>query len=120
MIRLISAQQLCEHYGIPTVRTVRTMRQNGLAAIRLGKAYLYDTADVDAFLQAKKTCPAPIVAPPSNGCPGEAPSTSSGMSKAASAAVARALLSADRLKRPSPRLSGQVIALPVGRESQAN
>lgn len=44
MTRLLTDRQLCEQYGIPSPRTVRTMRQQGLPSVRLGRAYLFDAA----------------------------------------------------------------------------
>jgi excisionase family DNA binding protein len=55
MTRLLTAEQVCAEYGIPLPRTLRTMRQRGLPAMKLGKAYLFDSADVEAFIQAAKT-----------------------------------------------------------------
>ena len=54
-------KQLVADFGLPSVRTVRTMRQKGLPAVRLGKAYLYDPQDVSAFIAQRKVsaCPAP-------------------------------------------------------------
>lgn len=52
--RLMTAQQVADHFGIPSYRTLRTMRANGLPAVRLGKAYLFDPADVAAFIEAAK------------------------------------------------------------------
>lgn len=59
MTRLLTDRQLCEQYGIPSPRTVRTMRQQGLPSVKLGRAYLFDAADVEAFIAGKKetSCP---------------------------------------------------------------
>lgn len=59
MERLLTDQQVCDLFGIPTPRTVRTMRQQGLRAARIGKAYLYDPADVRAFIAARMQSAAP-------------------------------------------------------------
>jgi excisionase family DNA binding protein len=114
MARLLTAEQVCEQFGVPSPRTVRTMRQQGLAAVRLGKAYLFDAADVEAFIQAKKECPAQIAAPGYTGSPTEARSTSCGMSGEQSASALRARMIADRLKKPSRHTSANVIDLQAG------
>lgn len=111
--RLLTAEQVCEHFGIPSPRTVRTMRQHGLAGVRLGKAYLFDAADVQAFIESRKECHAQIR---DTGCDGSqpgAPITSHGMKRAANDSALRAQATADRLKKLSKRSSGQVIALPT-------
>lgn len=52
--RLLTAEQVAETFGIPSPRTVRTMRADGLPAVRLGKCYLYDPDDVRGFIQSRK------------------------------------------------------------------
>lgn len=107
--RLLTAEQDCEHFGIPKVRTVRTMRQQGSAAVRLGKSYLFDPADVAAFTEAKKECPAPIAAPASTGSQSAAPYISCGISAVQSASAQRAQAIAAKMKKPSQPSLGQVI-----------
>lgn len=102
MIRLMTAQQVCDHFGIPSPRTIKTMRQKGLAGVRLGKAYLFDAADVAAYIQDKKTSLAQTVALASNGLQNARRSTSSGSPVALGEFALRALESASRLKKPSP------------------
>lgn len=115
MTRLLTAEQVCEQFGIPSPRTVRTMRQQGLAGVRLGKAYLFDAADVQAFIEAKKDrpCPDPTKAQNCDGSRPGNPTTSPGMRKAANDSVQRALATAAKLKKLSKRSSAQVIALPT-------
>jgi len=55
MTRLMTAQEVAENFGIPSVRTVRTMRADGLPAVRLGKGYLFERADVEAFRRASRS-----------------------------------------------------------------
>ena len=60
MPALLTAQQVADEFGLPSVRTLRTMRARGLPAVPLGKAYLFDRADVERFIENAKvtTCPA--------------------------------------------------------------
>lgn len=53
-VRLMTAEQIKQDFGLPSVRTVRTMRDRGLPSVKLGKAYLYDHADVVAFIRRAK------------------------------------------------------------------
>ena len=119
MTRLLTAEQLVSDYGIPGIRSVRTMRQQGLAAVRIGKAYLFRAADVEAFIESRLECLAPTVDRACTGFPSEAPTTSCGMSAGPSASVQRARQTADKLKRRSPNSSAQVIDLQPARKNQA-
>lgn len=113
--RLLTAAQVCEHYGIPNPRTVsRTMRQQGLPGVRIGKTYLFDPADVEAFIAARKEvpCPAPTKAPGCAGSPDGAAITSPGTRKAANASAQQARLTSARLKQLSRHGSAHIIALP--------
>lgn len=111
--RLMTAEQLCREFGIPSPRTVRTMRQQGLAAVRLGKAYLFDPADVESFIQARKECHAPTPDRNSHGSPSVAHTTSGGMSAAQSASAARARQISEKLKKRSPSTLRQAIVSPA-------
>jgi hypothetical protein len=104
--RLLTAQQVCDLFGVPSERTLRTMRQQGLAAVRLGKAYLYDESDIASFIEAKK-CRAPTEARACTGSRIAKPSTSSGMSEGQSAFGQLARQTAAKLKRPLPGSSQQ-------------
>lgn len=117
--RLLTAEQLCETFGIPSPRTVRTMRQQGLAGVRLGKQYLFDPADVQAFIERKKECHAPTQARGSNGSKSASDGISSNTSVAQSGSIQRALQTAALLKRRSPPTSAQVIGLPAAPASRA-
>ncbi len=120
MTRLLTDQQLCDTFGIPSPRTVRTMRQQGLPAVRIGKAFLFDEADVEAFIAAKKetSCRAPTKGHPSNGLPTVESTTSSGSSMARAACVLQAQATSAKLKRRCQPTSGQVIALQPARASR--
>lgn len=54
MNSLLTAQQVSERFGIPKARTVRTLRLQGLPAVKIGKQFLYDPADVEAFIERVK------------------------------------------------------------------
>lgn len=116
--RLLTAEQVCEQFGVPSPRTVRTMRQQGLAAVRLGKSYLFDPQDVEAFIEAKKECHAQTPAPASNGSKSASATTSCGMNTAGAAFGQLARQTASKLKQPSPISSGSVTPI-RGRETQA-
>jgi hypothetical protein len=101
MTRLLTAEQVCETFGVPSPRTVRTMRGQGLASVLLGKAYLYDSADVADFIQARKTCPVLTPVPNFAGSRRGAPTTSSGSTMVQDVHAQRARQIAEKLKRPS-------------------
>jgi Helix-turn-helix domain len=110
--RLLTAEQACARFGIPKLRTLRTMRGQGLAAVRLGGAYLYSESDIAAFIESKK-CRAPTEAPACIGSPNAGPSTYSGTNAGQSDYVLQARQIAARLKAPLQGSSGKVIALPA-------
>ena len=117
MTRLLTSNQVCDQFGIPTAGTLKTMRANGLTFVRLGKAYLYDEKDVSAFIESAKICHARTPAPDCTGKPTGDPSTSSGTNTASRGFVRQAQQTAALLKQRSPASSAQVIALP-GRADQ--
>lgn len=108
MTRLMTAKQVAEEFGLPSDRTLRTMRANGLPAVRLGKAFLFDMADVAQFIQDAKetTCPDRTKDRASPESRGARASTSAGMSRGASDSNLLARQTADKLKRLSPSSSG--------------
>lgn len=53
-MRLLTAQQVADEFGIPSARTVRTMRNRGLPFVKLGKACLFDADDVEVFIRAQR------------------------------------------------------------------
>ncbi len=123
MTRLMTAQQIADEFGLPSPRTVRTMRDRGLPAARLGKAFLYDHDDVVAFIQgAKETrCQDRIAAPTSNGSRRGAASISSGMSRDAHESARLALQMCAKPSKPSrsSSQSGNVSEFP-GRANRGN
>ena len=42
MTRLLTAQQAVEEFNLPSVRTIRTLRSQGLPTVKLGAARLID------------------------------------------------------------------------------
>lgn len=118
--RLLTAVEAVERFGLPCERTLRTMRNKGLRAVRLGKAYLFDASDIEAFIEASKEspCPAPIEAHASDGLPVAKPITSSGMSAAFNGCdphLQQTLARLKTLSRDSSRRTGDR----VGRVIQA-
>lgn len=107
MMTLRTDKQLVADFGLPSVRTVRTMRQKGLPAVRLGKAYLYDPQDVSAFIAQRKVsaCPAQTEDRISNSSSIAAPSTFTGVRAAERASDRRALQTVEKLKQLSPTSS---------------
>lgn len=83
MTRLMTAQQVADTFGLPSPATLRTMRQNGLPAVRLGKAFLFDHDDVIAFIERQKTCLDRTREHPLSGSRSGDAGISGGMSKAA-------------------------------------
>lgn len=83
-MKLMTAEQVADEYGLPSTRTIRTMRNKGLPAVRIGKAFLFDQADVDAFIERQKEtiCHAQTEARLSSGTRSASATTSSGMSMA--------------------------------------
>lgn len=111
MTRLLTANQVCADFGIPTPSTLRTMRANGLPHVRLGKQYLYDPQDVAAFIESAKRCHDRTQAPDCTGRRPEDRSTSSGTSMASNGFERQAQQTAASLKRLSRTSSAQVIDL---------
>lgn len=111
--RLLTAKQVAETFGLPSATTLRSMRQQGLPAVKIGKAWLFEAADVDAFIQSRKVtaCPAQISVPGSNMSTDAARSTSSGMKGAESAPAALARQTVERLKLRLPGSSASVSSL---------
>ena len=103
MARLLTAQQVADTFGIPSARTVRTMRADGLPAVRLGKCYLFEVADVEAFIESRKEtkCRARTEDRTSNTLGLGDGGTSSGPSPDARGSTARALAIAQKLKTRS-------------------
>lgn len=112
-------KQLVEEFNLPSVRTVRTMRQQGLPAVRLGKAYLYDPTDVHEFIAKRKVsqCQDRTEVRTSNSSSTEARSTFIGASTAQPVSDRLALQTVEKLKRLSPR-SSTSDGLPTGEQGR--
>lgn len=54
MGRLLTSEQLVQEFNLPSVRTVRTLRSQGLPTVKLGAARLTDYDDMVAFVEMKK------------------------------------------------------------------
>lgn len=109
--RLLTAAQVADTFGIPSARTVRTMRADGLPAVRLGKCYLFDASDVQAFIESRKEtkCRAQTeVRISTTSAPGSA-GTSNGARPDAHGSSAQALAIAQRLKTRLPSSSSAEI-----------
>ena len=116
-------KQLVEEFNLPSTRTVRTMRQQGLPAVRLGKAYLYDPDDVHEFIAKRKVsqCPGRTEVRTSSSSSSGERSTSTGASKAPPGSDQQALQTAEKLKRLSSSSSKDDTApTGQGRVIQAN
>lgn len=74
---LLTAEQVVSRYGLPSTRTVRSMRQKGMRHVRISKAYLYEAEDVEAYIEQNKVAQ----------CPGETQARSSNGSKSATATM---------------------------------
>ena len=70
-VRYQTAEQLAETIGGISARTVRSLRFQGLPAVKLGKAFLYDPEKALAWVAAREEaqCPVPTAAPGSNTLP---------------------------------------------------
>lgn len=65
MGRLLTPQQLVDEFNLPSVRTIRTLRAQGLPTVKLGAARLTDYDDMVAFIERKKeTIARPVPARP--------------------------------------------------------
>jgi hypothetical protein len=98
-MRLLTAPQLAHELGLPSARTVRTMQSQGLPGVKLGKAWHYDLADAEAFIQNRKetTCPAQREGLTSNGIKTAEGGTSSTAKVAGRESAAQAQAIAARL-----------------------
>jgi excisionase family DNA binding protein len=121
-MKLLTAAQVAEQFGIPSARTVRTMRANGLPFVRLGKASLFDVDDVAAFIAASKEslCPVRTPARASNGSSAGNRSISSGTPKGNNGSK-RLDAAIDKLLRPrSQNTSDKATGSPTGQVIRAD
>jgi hypothetical protein len=109
----MTAQQVAEQFGFPSARTLRSLRAQGLPAVKIG-TWLFDPADVESFIQARKItqCPDRTAVPTFSSSGSANASTSNGMRAAANDSAARARLIAQGLKRSSPPSSSNAVEQP--------
>jgi hypothetical protein len=106
--RLLTAAQVKAEFNLPSESLVRTMRLKGLKHISIGRAILYDVADVVAFLEEAKVsslCQDRIAAPASSGSQSDRAGTSSGTRPAGKGSSLPARATAAMLKALSPTSS---------------
>ncbi|NJC06550.1 hypothetical protein GGQ97_002343 [Sphingomonas kaistensis] len=103
MSRLMTPAEAVEAFNLPSVRTIRTLRSQGLPTVKLGSARLIDYDDMVAFVERMKEqqCHAPTEAPSSSRLASAQSSTSPGSSMVKSGSAQRARQTAEKLKRLS-------------------
>ena len=101
MARLLTAAQAVEEFNLPSVRTIRTLRSQGLPTVKLGAARLIDYDDMLAFIEAAKESPCPDQTPAraSNRSKAARTSTSSGSKAGGKGFAQLALRSAEELRQ---------------------
>jgi hypothetical protein len=52
--KLLAASALAEMFGLPSARTVRTMRMHGLRGVKLGRYWQFDPDDVSTHIAKMK------------------------------------------------------------------
>jgi exonuclease III len=107
MSRLLTVEQAVTEFNLPSARTIRTLRKQGLPTVKLGAARLIDYDDMMAFIEAAKETPCQDQTPArgSSRSKGARASTSPGSSKGGSGFAQLALRSAEQLKRRSQNSS---------------
>ncbi len=113
--RLMTPEQAVEEFNLPSVRTIRTLRNQGLPTVKLGAARLIDYDDMVNFIERRKQCQSETQAIGSAGSTGGRASTSSGMSRAANDCGLLARQTASALKQSSRRSSAPTTSPPGGR-----
>src|SRR5688500_3441626 len=91
MAALLTDEQAAEQFGLPSPRTLRTLRGQGLPAVFLGKRWLFDPADIQRFIEERKVtrCRARTEGNSLYACPGGTPGTSRSMTATADARSVR-------------------------------
>ena len=113
--RLLTPEQAVAEFNLPSVRTIRTLRNQGLPTVKLGAARLIDYDDMMNFIERRKQCQGETQARGYVGSTAARATTSSGMSGAANDCGLLARQTANVLKQSSRRSSEQVIDRPMGR-----
>jgi hypothetical protein len=115
MSKLLTPEQAVAEFNLPSVRTIRTLRNQGLPTVKLGAARLIDYDDMVNFIERRKQCQGETQAQGFVGSTAGRASTSSGMSKAANDSGLLARQTANALKQSSRRSSAPASAQPAGR-----
>lgn len=99
-MKLLTARQVADLYGLPSVRTVATLRGRGLPFLRISKAMLFDPSDVEAFLKSQKemSCRDETEVRTSNSCVNAGAITYFGAKTGSPDAKAQALKTVEKLK----------------------
>ena len=114
MGRLLTAEQAVEEFNLPSTRTIRTLRNQGLPTVKLGAARLIDYDDMVNFIERRK-CQDETPARASAGSIGAKPSKSFGTRGAANDSGLLARQTANELKQCSRRSSATSTDQPAGR-----
>lgn len=104
MGRLLTPAQAVEEFNLPSERTIRTLRNQGLPTVKLGAARLIDYDDMVNFIERRK-CQDATPGHASAGSTAGKPSTSFGMSGAANDSGLLARQTSAELKKLSRRSS---------------
>lgn len=115
MTRLLTPTEAVAEFNLPSVRTIRTLRNQGLPTIKLGAARLIDYDDMVNFIEGRKQCQGETQGRGSAGSVGGRASTSSGMSMAANDSALLARQTANELKKGSRHSYGPMLVHPAGR-----
>ncbi len=115
----MTAEQIADEFGFPGPRTVRTLMSQGLPAYKISKAYLFKAEDVEAFIENRRICHAPIQDHNSGGIKTDESGTSDGSSAADLSCAQQARQTAGRLKKSSRNISPSNSEGPAGRVIRA-
>lgn len=115
MSRLMTPEQAVAEFNLPSVRTIRTLRNQGLPTVKLGAARLIDYDDMLNFIERRKQCQGETTARGSAGSTAGRATTSFGMSGAANDSGLLARQTSAELKRLSRRGSDRTSDQPAAR-----
>jgi hypothetical protein len=106
----MTVEQAVQEFNLPSPRTIRTLRNQGLPTVKLGAARLIDYDDMVNFIERRK-CQEETPARASAGSTAGKRSTSFGMSGAANDCGLLARQTSAELKKLSRRSSGRTSGL---------
>ena len=115
MSRLLTPEQAVREFNLPSVRTIRTLRNQGLPTVKLGAARLIDYDDMVNFIERRKQCQDETTARASAGSIAARPITSSGMRGVANDCGLLARQTSAELKKLSRRSSERTSDRQAGR-----